>query len=161
MKKFVLIAVLSIFTMSAFAQLDMTKGYSIQSASGYVLDIAGGKTAGGTNIQLWDANGSAAQSWRLLKADGEDTYYFLNPQSGKLMFIKGDKFERGANIVLWWTHCRDSEKFIITPAGDGYYYIKTVKGDLYLAPQYSDVKKGTNVVLWDKSDKARWLLNAH
>ncbi len=48
--------------------------YYIQSRLGCYLDVTGGKTANGTNIQVYNGNKTAAQKWKLEKASESDTW---------------------------------------------------------------------------------------
>ena len=53
-------------------------GGPITGIGGKCVDVAGSQTANGTEIQLWDCNGSGAQQ-RTPQADG----HLINPQSGR------------------------------------------------------------------------------
>lgn len=62
--------------------------FEIRSAidSGKTLDVANGSTASGANVQLWQANGSHAQKWRVAKVkDEKNTYTVENLGSGKFL----------------------------------------------------------------------------
>ena len=159
MKKFVLIVAVVAFYATANAQFNLDKDYEIKNTSGYVLDVAGGGEDNGTNVQLWTANGSAAQTWKLIEAP-DNLFYILNPKSGKFLDVNRANFSRGTNIHIWQTNCGVAQKFKIIPAKDGYFFIKAFEGELYLTPQYSNVTEGTNLVLWDKNNLSKWLLNA-
>lgn len=51
--------------------------FEIRSAidSGKVLDVSGGSTSSGANVQLWQSNGSHAQKWLVSKVEGEKNIY--------------------------------------------------------------------------------------
>ena len=52
-----------------------------------VLDAQGGGTADGTNVQLYGANGTAAQSWRITH-DNKGYYTFVNLGSGLALDVQ-------------------------------------------------------------------------
>lgn len=59
--------------------------------SGKALDVASGSTASGANVQLWQANGSHAQKWRVAKVEDEkNTYTIENLGSGKFLTCDAD-----------------------------------------------------------------------
>ncbi len=69
---------------------------------GRVLDVSGGNTLNGTNIQIWEKNGSDAQKFALVPIEGKkDVYAIINVNSGKAVDGEGDINKNGANIHLW------------------------------------------------------------
>ncbi|GGT16066.1 ThuA domain-containing protein [Streptomyces chromofuscus] len=65
----------------------------VKGVNGKCLDVDGGQTADGTEIQLWTCNGSAAQRWTV--ADG--TFKAL----GKCLDVSGGGSADGTRIQLW------------------------------------------------------------
>ncbi len=62
--------------------------------AGKCLDVAGGSTADGTAVQLWDCNGSTAQRWTV-RADGSVQAL------GKCLDVTGASTANGAKIQLY------------------------------------------------------------
>ncbi|NUJ99709.1 ricin-type beta-trefoil lectin domain protein [Streptomyces lunaelactis] len=67
---------------------------SLTGLGGKCLDVAGGSSADGTAVQLWDCNGSTAQRWTV-KADG--TVQAL----GKCLDVTGASTANGAKVQLY------------------------------------------------------------
>src|SRR6516162_8321487 len=64
------------------------------------MDVSGGSTSNGAQIQEWTCNGSGAQVWQPQALD--TTYYkLINPQSGKCLDIAGNQTADGAKAELW------------------------------------------------------------
>ncbi len=68
--------------------------------SNHCLDVEGGNTANGTNVRLWDCNGSNAQKWVYDAANG-----YLRSALGKCLDNRGQAYN-GGEIVIW--DCVDS-----------------------------------------------------
>ena len=79
--------------------------YVIKSiTSNKVLDCANGGKNNGTNVWLWESNGTGAQKWyfRPYKASNGKTYYrIINIASGKALDVSGGSRANGANIQLF------------------------------------------------------------
>ena len=54
------------------------------SVLGKCMDATGGGTADGTQIQLWDCNGTGTQQWRW-----REQSRLVNPQSGRCLDVTG------------------------------------------------------------------------
>lgn len=64
------------------------------------LDVAGGATVKGTNIQQWNCNGSNAQRYRL-ESRGSGFYRLVAQNSNKCVDVTGAGTADGANVQLW------------------------------------------------------------
>ena len=70
-------------------------------AAGRVLDVPGGQTANGTSLQVWDANGTAAnQQWRASQ-NGDGSYTLTNVGSGRVLDEPGGQTGNGTQMVIW------------------------------------------------------------
>ncbi len=67
-----------------------------------VLDIQGGKSDDGTNVQVWDKNNTSAQKF-YFKHVGNGHWKIYN-QNGKIICLQGKSSENGTNIHLWHDH---------------------------------------------------------
>lgn len=64
-----------------------------------VLDVTGGSSWNGNNIQTYDWNGSNAQIFTAIK---EGNYYrFVNYATGKSLDVTGGSFIPGTNVQIW------------------------------------------------------------
>ncbi|MEB3964829.1 PQQ-dependent sugar dehydrogenase [Streptomyces kunmingensis] len=67
---------------------------AVKGVNGKCLDVSGGATADGTQIQLWTCNNTTAQTWTL---PGDNTLRALN----KCLDISGGATADGTKIQLW------------------------------------------------------------
>ncbi|MES2630707.1 MAG: RICIN domain-containing protein [Patescibacteria group bacterium] len=74
--------------------------YSLKTKRGTVLDISGGSTANSTPLQIYTANGSAAQQWQLLK-QADSSSFIYNPSSGKYIDIRGGNLTVGSTAQIY------------------------------------------------------------
>lgn len=86
-------------TSATFTWSGTQSGGSEQSGAlvglgGKCLDVAGGSTADGTPVQLWDCNGQAAQRWTL-RSDGSVRAL------GKCLDVTSGSTADGAKVQLW------------------------------------------------------------
>ncbi|MCA1991362.1 MAG: ricin-type beta-trefoil lectin domain protein [Coleofasciculus sp. S288] len=100
------------------------------------LDVSGGNTTSGTQIQMWDCNGTAAQQWSF--TDG-----VLRGIGGKCLDVSGGNTANGTKIQLWdcngttaqkWSFVKDSVFLGI--------------GDKCLDVSGGNTANGTKVQLW-------------
>lgn len=76
------------------------------------LDVKGGKTAKGTNIQVYKSNNTNAQRWYLIK--NGSGYSFVPKCNYKgAMDIKGGKFEKDNNVQEWNSKLNEAQRFTI------------------------------------------------
>ena len=107
------------------------------------IDITGGKTADGTNIQLWDCNGHDSQKWTYDQYSGE-----IQGPSGKCMDVHGAVSENGRNIQLYECHGGEGQKWTVHKSGGE---IKGIGGKC-LNRHEAGIANGTNIELWDCND---------
>ena len=117
--------------------------------SNRVLDVSGASSAEGTNIQLWESNGSAAQKFNVSKQS--DGWYRIANVNGRALDV--DKAERrnGANVIQWGWSGATNQRWRFVNAGGGYYYIQSALG-YYLDVNGAGTANGTNVQIWEKNN---------
>lgn len=73
--------------------------YVIQSKinPNYVLDVTGGSLNNGANVQLYRANGSDAQAWKITH-DTLGYVTLINVKSGKVLDVTAAKAGNGSNV---------------------------------------------------------------
>ena len=109
--------------------------------SGLVLDVAGGLSANGTNIQQYKANGSAAQQWKLTPNE-DGTLTFACAKNGKAMDVAGGRAAAGTNVRIYTANGTAAQSWRLTEVcgvtgvfeglsdsdlGNGYYRIVSAK----------------------------------
>lgn len=78
----------------------------------YVLDVNGASKATNANIQIWEANRSCAQLWRIAK-NQDNTVHFYNACGNKSLDLHGASTHDGANIATWSNHFGKSESWLL------------------------------------------------
>nr|WP_320119804.1 RICIN domain-containing protein [uncultured Marinifilum sp.] len=66
------------------------------------VDVSGNKNNNGTNIQLWNANGGSAQSFKL-KPTPSGNFKIYN-RNGKVVCLASRSYANGSNIHIWDDH---------------------------------------------------------
>lgn len=129
--------------------------YTITSALNdwRVLDISNSSTENGANLQLWDDNGTDAQTFRI-KYIGEGYYEIEALCSGKMIDVEYSGKSPGTNVWQYERNGTDAQKWLIKKAdddGSGYYYIISKCNGLSLDVKFSEIAPGTNVWVWERN----------
>lgn len=123
------------------------------------LDLAGGSTKNGTNVQLWETNHDWPQHWQLAYDSSTGTYTVKNPRSGKLLDLAGASTALNANIQVWQStgSCAQQWKIVKTP--DSHYtLISNCAENRTLDLVNGSTANGTNIRLWEanNADAQKW-----
>ncbi|MFB9537253.1 MULTISPECIES: ricin-type beta-trefoil lectin domain protein [Streptomyces] len=78
---------------------DSPVAIQVPGAAGNCLDVAGGKEANGTPVQIYTCNGGAAQQWTL--EGSEDDLYFRNVGSQRCLDVAGNNSANGTKIQIY------------------------------------------------------------
>ena len=134
--------------------------YVVKSAldTSKLLDIAGGYTTNGANIQIYQYNGSTAQQFKIQYA-GNGYYRIISAKTGKSLDIYGGYTNDGTNIQQYTWNGSEAQLWKIVDLRNGYFYIRSKLGkglDVYGGRSTS----GTNVQLYSSNgSKAQsWVL---
>ena len=122
-----------------------------------VLDLSGGRSANGTNIQIWGRNGANAQIFTI-EAVGDGWYHILTCH-GKALDVSGSSTENNANVQQWGRNGANAQLWRFHLADDGSYYIESKLGN-YLDVAGGEDVSGTNVRVHEKNNAVaeRWFL---
>lgn len=115
--------------------------------SKYVLDISGAGKYDGANLQLWEANNTAAQTFTVTMI-GNDCYKIVNTNSGKAISAADRSAASGTNVCQNGYGSADSQIWKITDAGSGTYFITCKASGMYLDVDNAHAASGTNVKLF-------------
>ncbi len=89
--------------------------YNIATGVGgaHCLDVAGAGTANGTKVQIWDCNGTNAQSWNLVPISGN--VYELHPANapGSCLDVTGVSTTDGTQLQIWQCGGGANQRFAI------------------------------------------------
>lgn len=88
--------------------------YTIKNfASGKVLDVSSGKSADGTNVQQWDANGTNAQKFKFYE-DAKGIVHILSALGKrKVLDISGGNMKNGGNVQIYTYNGSNAQNFVI------------------------------------------------
>jgi glucosylceramidase len=109
----------------------------ITGLAGKCLDVAGANSADGTQVQLYDCNGSAAQQWTLA-SDG--TVRAL----GKCLDVSGNSTADGARVIIWSCHGGANQRWIATAGND----LTSVSANKCLDVTDRNSANGTPMQIW-------------
>jgi hypothetical protein len=84
-------------------------------ASGKMLDVNGGDSTAGLQLQQWSANGGANQMW-LLRSTGDGYYTIATHDSGLVADVYGASTSDGAQVVQWTANGGANQQWQLTPA---------------------------------------------
>lgn len=74
------------------------------------LDVSGGNTKNGTDIQLWDKNGSNAQKFKLKEVD--EGVYKIYTAKGQVLALAGRSTKNSTNVHIWEDHDVPAVKWV-------------------------------------------------
>ena len=129
--------------------------------TGRVLDVAGGSTQSGANVQAYVSNGTTAQQWSFSACDlmSAGTYEFAPAKSTDLRLdVDGGLSDDGANVQIWTANGSSAQRWTVTSAGSGYYAIASVASGKVLDIAGGSSSAGTNVQQWGSNgtNAQRW-----
>ena len=117
--------------------------------AGKCLDVGGGSTADGTQIQLWTCNGGAAQKWTRHR---DSTLRAL----GKCLDVTGGGTANGAKVQLWTCNGSGAQNWTAQPNGS----LRNPQSGKCLDANGGSSADGTQLHLWTCHGGAnqRWTL---
>ncbi len=136
--------------LSAYGlSLTTSGGSEIVGLASKCIDVSDANTANGTPLQLWDCNGTAAQSWHFA-SDGSIQAL------GKCMDVSNANTASGTPIQLWECNGTAAQKFVLNGAGD----LVNVNANKCVDVTNGDPATGTRLQLWDCNGTAaqKWYL---
>ena len=133
-----------------FTTTTASQGGPIKGIGGKCVDVAGGASADGTQIQLWTCNQTAAQQWT---AGADSTLRAL----GKCMDISGGGTADGTKVQLYGCNNTGAQKWV--PQADG--TLKNPVSGKCLDAAGASSADGTKLHLWTCNAAAnqKWTLS--
>lgn len=125
-----------------------------------VLDVSGGSSANGANVQLYQSNSTNAQRWRVTH-DSKGYVTLTNAGSGKVLDVNGASTADGANVQQYASNGTWAQKWIAVKNADGTYTFYFGLHDRKVLDVYGGAtSNGANVQLYeDNGTKAqRWTI---
>ncbi|MEZ4959761.1 MAG: RICIN domain-containing protein [Saprospiraceae bacterium] len=115
--------------------------------SNKVMEVAGGGTGNGTNIQQNTYNGTDAQHFYLLDA-GNDYFYLINVNSNLAVDVQGGGTNNGDNIRQWTLNNSIAQRFRLQSTGDGWYQIINMNSNRAVDVDGVSTADGANIHQW-------------
>ncbi|MBS2962060.1 RICIN domain-containing protein [Actinocrinis puniceicyclus] len=85
------------------------------TATGKVLDVNGGSSAAGLQLEQWTANGGTNQQW-YLKPTGDGYYTIVSHDSGLVADVYGRSTSDGAQVVQWTANGGTNQQWQLVPS---------------------------------------------
>lgn len=129
--------------------------YQVSVASaGRVLDVPSGQTGNGTPVQVWDANGSAAnQQWRA-NQNSDGSYTLTNIASGRVLDEPGGQTGNGTRLTIWDNNGGANQHWRASQNSDGSYTLINVASGRALEVPAGQSANGSPVQIWDSNGGA-------
>lgn len=125
------------------------------------LDVCNAGSDDCVNVQIWSANGTRAQDWRLVSL-GNGYYAIQSRVSLKCLDVAGGTNASGTNVWQYEWNQTEAQQWKLTDAGNGYYYISPrLNENLCLDVSGAGTSDGTNVQVYDKNytTAQQWAIN--
>jgi hypothetical protein len=108
---------------------------------GLCLDVSGGRSALGTNVQIWTCNGTKAQTWTYTSKGEMRSAVARN----RCLDVSGGRAASGTNVQIWSCNGTNAQKWIPTSQGE---WRSAVAPGLCLDISGGRMERGTNVQIW-------------
>ena len=133
---------------------DVANGtYFIRMASraNSVLDVSGGSSADGANVQIWQNNDTGAQKWNFSRnVDG--SYTIVNAASGKALDAKDAAASSGTNTQQWSRNGSAAQRWYIEYVSGGFRLSSALNTAFVIDVSGGNAANGTNVALYASND---------
>ena len=148
--------------LSKFSYADIAEGtYTIQAAANteYVLDIAGGSTSDGGNVQIYSKNNTLAQNF-IVTSVGNGYYKIACEGTGKVLDVSGGSSANGTNVQQYKWNGSAAQCWRFIDAGNGSYYIQSKLGTV-LDIVSGAIYAGNNVQTYmlNETNAQKWKLS--
>ena len=120
-----------------------------QNDRGKAIDLDNNDPTPGTNIQLYETNGTTAQVWTFAYNAAADAYTITNPNGNRIDLANSDT-TNGNNIRLWTPNDSCAELWHVQPNDDGSYtFLSACDRNHALDADNAGTANGTNIHIWD------------
>ncbi|GAA3939250.1 hypothetical protein GCM10022629_56970 [Amorphoplanes auranticolor] len=125
-------------------------GQLVGSQSGRCVDVPNATTANGTQVQLWDCDGSTKQRWAY--GPGKQLTVYGN----KCLDAYGNGSTNGTAVIIWDCHGGTNQQWNVNSDGS----ISSVQSGLCVDANNAATANGTKLILWscNGGTNQRWTL---
>jgi len=131
--------------------------------SGMALDLAGGGTTDGTNIQQWNLTGGSHQEWRIVAEENGYCRIVSMTDEGKCISVSDNSAENGLNVELQTFTGADNQLWKLVQNGSHYGIVSKCSDDKAGLDVYDwSTENGGNINQWEYwgGDCQLWRINA-
>ncbi|MBQ3325638.1 RICIN domain-containing protein [Candidatus Saccharibacteria bacterium] len=115
------------------------------------LDVSGGAIGtAGTEIKIWESNGSEAQQWNLVNlsaAPVNNGEYSIRSTAGRVLVPASETPSGNERMIIWENSTSSINRYSITRLPEGYYLAKNTKTGLYLTVRDASISDGAEALL--------------
>lgn len=122
--------------------------------SGLCLDVSGGSSANGANVQQWTDNGTNAQKWMVSFNSVDSTYVITSVINGKALDMDGWSKNNGGNLIMWDNNNTDNQRWYITSIDNEYSFLINKNSNKAMDVEGWSTGAGGNVHQWDYQAQA-------
>lgn len=129
-----------------------SNGQLVGGQSGRCVDVPNSTTANGTQLQLWDCDGSTKQRWT--HTSGKQLTVYGN----KCLDANGNGTANGTAVIIWDCHGGLNQQWNVNSDGT----ITSAQSGLCVDANNAGTANGTKVILWSCNGGAnqRWTLSS-
>lgn len=115
-----------------------------------VIDVVGGNKESGTNVQIFESNGTDAQKWEVIwHEEGTSGYYTIGVAgTGLVLDVENADAHNGANVWLYEFNGTDAQKWVIKRGENGLWSILSLLGNYCLDVRDANSSNGTRIWLY-------------
>lgn len=125
--------------------------YSLLTTASTALDIPGGSTTSGTQLQIYNQDGTGSQQWQITRQNS-GFYELRNVQSGKYLDVIGASAIAGTHTQIWDGNHTCSQEWAIVANSDGSYGLVSSCSGLKLDVYGNTAStNGTPVDVWNSN----------
>ncbi|MFZ2755349.1 MAG: RICIN domain-containing protein, partial [Atopobiaceae bacterium] len=122
------------------------------SAAGKRLDVSGGSSGNGANVQIWSSNGGLAQRW-WIRGAGNGYYTLTSCCGAKALDVKNGSSAPGTNVQQWERNGASAQKWKFSMGASGLELVSACGGTV-LDVAGGQTGNGTNVQVWTANNSA-------
>ncbi len=135
----------------------------------FALDVDSNSTANGTNLELFQANGTTGQQWNLETTSfvgkhrndlPDGTFEMIRPNAKRMvMDLAGSSAANGTNVQLYTVNHSDAQMWLFAHDEEGYVMIRNRATGKSLDLPGGRIFNGQNVQQyhWNRSDAQKWI----
>lgn len=122
-----------------------------------MVEIGGGSKSNGAGANIYAANDTAAQRWRILGV-GDGYYRIVNVNSGKVLDVAGASRRNGTVVQQYAWNGSNAQKWQLVNTGSGYKFVSALGSSYVLDLAAASTANGTRVQLyrWNGSKAQLW-----